>query len=350
MNRDNANALKNEILSAVFNRFGPSAVAEGAGGAVESEPLIAVGIGASESKKEPGFRPAVRVQKRLLRDLPELVERKRKGQIDLRFIGRVVAQMWNRGRVRPLEPGVSIGHYTGPTGTLGCFVTLPNGLVGALSNQHVLSQLLGAGPGPAEHTIQSGRADGGRDPQDRVGAVALAVPIPNPPDHLVGARNTLDCAVSRIDPALATAGPNVIRGLGPITGTVADLSTYLDVRSEPVYKLGRTTGLTTGVVTAIDLDEIVVEYQDGGVRKTFAFTGIFEIEEFNGRLFSDGGDSGSVIVDRHGSVLGLLFAGSKRGGRNNRPRTFAVPIAPVLAALNVTIPPSTPAPATRTRS
>jgi hypothetical protein len=35
----------------------------------------------------------------------------------------------------------------------------------------------------------------------------------------------------------------------------------------------------------------------------------FEIEGLNGRLFSDGGDSGSLIVNGNRKAMGLLFAG-----------------------------------------
>ncbi|VTS03286.1 Putative uncharacterized protein OS=Cellulomonas fimi (strain ATCC 484 / DSM 20113 / JCM 1341 / NBRC 15513 / NCIMB 8980 / NCTC 7547) GN=Celf_0266 PE=4 SV=1 [Gemmata massiliana] len=353
MNRESANALKSEILATVYDRFGPSAVAQGVGAPEPATPLLAVGIEATSTGIARTFRPAVRVQKRFLRDLPELIEKKRKGQIDLRFVGEIVAQApWNRGRNRPLEPGVSVGHYTGPTGTLGCFVSKADDptFIGALSCQHVLSQLLAGAPGPTEFTIQPGLADEGHWINDRIGSVAVTVPLPNTAGYQIDGRSTLDCAVARVDPTLATGNRNVLRGIGPITGTVADLVPYLGTRSEPVRKLGRTTGLTTGVVTALDLDEIVVTYREGSQMKKVAFTGVFEIEELNGRLFSDGGDSGSVIVDRRGLVLGLLFAGSKRGGTNNRSRTFAIPIAPVLTALGVAIslgPTTTPTASTR---
>ena len=75
MNRESADALKSEILSVVQRRFGPGATAE-------AGRLVAVGIEATTGAGGgPGFRPAVRVQKRFLRELPELVEKKRTGEI-----------------------------------------------------------------------------------------------------------------------------------------------------------------------------------------------------------------------------------------------------------------------------
>lgn len=338
MDFESASALKSKILSDVFDRFGPSADAQVAGTQPEAAPLIAVGIGATSTRGARTFRPAVRVQKRFLRDLPELREKHRAGQIDLRFIGDVVAQApWNRRNVRPLEPGVSIAHHTLTAGTLGCFVTR-NGQPGVLSCQHVLSQFLAGAGGATEHTIQAGKFDGGHPVTDRIGFCAFTVAIPNPAPHAVGGRNTLDCAVASV----AALGANVIRGVGPITGIAPGLKPYLGDPNQFVLKLGRTTGLTKGVVTATEVDEIAVTYREGSRTKKLLFTGVFEIEELNGRSFSEGGDSGSLIVDRQGLVLGLLFAGSQRGGTNNRPRTFAIPIEPILAALQITIPPGPP--------
>jgi hypothetical protein len=60
-----------------------------------------------------------------------------------------------------------------------------------------------------------------------------------------------------------------------------------------------------------------------------------EIESAGDGSFSDGGDSGSLIVDDDFGAVGLLFAGSEAGGENGLGLTFANPIGTVLDALKV---------------
>jgi hypothetical protein len=72
-----------------------------------------------------------------------------------------------------------------------------------------------------------------------------------------------------------------------------------------------------------------VEYDDG----VHTFDDQVEIEGLTG-AFSAGGDSGSVIwrsTDR--APLGLLFAGSERGGGAGGGVTFANPLATVLKVI-----------------
>lgn len=93
-------------------------------------------------------------------------------------------------------------------------------------------------------------------------------------------------------------------------------------------KIGRTTGLTHGRVTAFELDDVRVDFDAGICR----FDGQIEIEGAGNHPFSDGGDSGSLIVDGDHRAVALLFAGSDQGGANGQGLTFANPLHPVLAA------------------
>ena len=67
------------------------------------------------------------------------------------------------------------------------------------------------------------------------------------------------------------------------------------------------------------------------------FDGQIEIEGVGQRPFSDGGDSGSLIVDSRMKAVALLFAGSDIGGANDLGLTFANPIHRVLKDLNATL-------------
>ena len=118
-----------------------------------------------------------------------------------------------------------------------------------------------------------------------------------------------------------------LKGLGKLAGVGPD---GIEDGSR-VAKIGRTTGLTKGRVTAFEIDNVVVEYDRGDL----VFDGQIEIEGAGSRPFSDGGDSGSLIVDEDRQAVALLFAGTDTGGRNNRGLTYANPIGEVLRRLRV---------------
>src|SRR5215207_3205623 len=147
------------------------------------------------------------------------------------------------GRVRPLRPGVSIGHAKASAGTLGAFVEV-DGAIHVLSNYHVLVGSPSSAVGDA--VLQPGPADGGRAPEDRVGALSAFVPLAR------GRAATVDAAICR----LVDVEVDLEYPVGRIT-TTADAE-----GGEEVAKVGRTTGLTHGRVTAIELDDVLVGYGD----------------------------------------------------------------------------------------
>jgi ribosomal protein S3 len=85
-----------------------------------------------------------------------------------------------------------------------------------------------------------------------------------------------------------------------------------------VQKSGRTTGHTTGRITQIDVT-VQVDYE--GQTVTF-------VDQFMATAMSQGGDSGSAVLDMEGYVTGLLFAGSEMA-------TLINPIQLVLQELDV---------------
>ncbi|MFC7405608.1 trypsin-like peptidase domain-containing protein [Georgenia alba] len=219
------------------------------------------------------------------------------------------------GRVRPLRPGVSIAHADVTAGTLGAFVTRDGSdRVFVLSNWHVLAGSPSAAAGDA--ILQPGPADGGTAPEDRVGALADMVPLrPSEPA-------TVDAALALLDdPEVDLAYP-----VGPISETA-------EVRGgEQVAKVGRTTGSTTGRVSAVELDDVVVGYGELG---TISFDDQIEVESTGAGPFSQGGDSGSLVYREDGVAVGLLFAGSETGGPNGTGLTYVNPIGTVLEVLGV---------------
>ncbi|MPV36309.1 chymotrypsin family serine protease [Georgenia subflava] len=223
------------------------------------------------------------------------------------------------GRVRPLRPGVSIAHQAVSAGTLGAFVTL-DGAPGThiLSNYHVLVGSPTARTG--DPVLQPGPADGGSD-SDRVGRLAGFVPLS------AGERARVDAALALVDDGVGVDPTYPVGLLAGVAEAIGD---------DVVQKIGRTTGVTDGRVTAIELDGVVVGY--GPELGELTFDNQIEVEGSADLPFSRGGDSGSLVyrpADRR--AVGLLFAGSETGGENGRGLTYLNPVDEVLTALRATL-------------
>jgi len=160
--------------------------------------------------------------------------------------------------------------------------------------------------------IQPGFQDGGSRGKDIVASLLSAVPL-------------MPIGTNRVDAALAVSNsdvefePNTISGLGRLSG----IRTAPLVLGTPVAKLGRTTALTRGHVSMVEFDGVKVEYPGLGILE---FSGQVEVTGSHGR-FSNGGDSGSLIVDNELKAVALLFAG-------NANATYCNPLVPVLDLLH----------------
>ncbi len=242
-------------------------------------------------------------------------------------------------RWRPvIPPGVSVGHYLITAGTFGCLVHRDEELF-ILSNNHVL-----ANTNTCEiwdPILQPGSADGG-GPEDRIARLAEYVPLifdsePSECDiadwtaklmnviaGALGSRHELEAvkrseAANRVDAALArplspNQVTNEILGIGtPVGVGTASLGTE-------VQKSGRTTGYTKGTITQVDATVRIDYYGPKAL-----FTG-----QLIASPMSEGGDSGSAVLDMEKRVVGLLFAGSPAA-------TILNPIDAVLSALNVEV-------------
>jgi hypothetical protein len=248
-------------------------------------------------------------------------------QTDVIETGPIFALQDPTDKMRPARPGVSIGHYQITAGTLGCLVQR-NGQIFILSNNHVLANSNNAQVGDA--IWQPGRADGGTS-ADQIGTLeqfipvgfsgsigcspfaflmrllGIAKPLVNEPGN-----NTVDCAIAK--PLSADLVDPDILNIGIPTGVgTATLGT-------PVQKSGRTTGHTTDQITQIDVS-VSVNY--GGQ------LAVFQNQLMAGPM-SQGGDSGSAVLDMNKQVVGLLFAGSTT-------TTIMNPIQLVLDALQVKV-------------
>jgi hypothetical protein len=279
---------------------------------------FALGIAPAGDKQ---FRLAIRTQRHELSEGPEIERliKMAKGEVDLRFIGRVQKRAASlQSTIRPLAIGCSVAHTKVTAGTLGGFVKKRRGGgIHMLSNNHVLANENAAAVGDA--ILQPGPLDGGKL-KSKVGALSGFVALK------AKSANKVDSAIAEIAKAIDT-DPRRLRQIGLLRG-VRGKEVDEGLR---VAKVGRTTGVTRGRVTAFEVDDVVVAYTLGNV----SFNDQIEIEGIGSTLFSDGGDSGSLIVDSDGFAVAQLFAGSEQGGRNGKGLTYATPIQTVLDSLRV---------------
>lgn len=272
-----------------------------------------VGVGIGEKMKE-GKRTGrtclkVYVEKKVAQEklskgdlVPPLISQV---ETDVVEVGKIRPLASNRRKSRPARGGASIGHYKITAGTLGCLVKdKKTGRTLMVSNNHVLANSNEAKKGDA--ILQPGAADGGKNPQDKIAELERWIAI----DFGTKA-NTVDAAV-----ALPLNDKDVspeISFIGIPKGTVKGKVGLV------IQKTGRTTDHTLGEIKDINAT-MRVDY-DGQ-------TALFRNQILTSAM-SQGGDSGSLVLDQKRRAVGLLFAGSDLV-------TLCNPIEDVFKLLDVT--------------
>jgi hypothetical protein len=227
---------------------------------------------------------------------------------------------------RPIPLGVSGGNVNDRSliaccsGTLGALLTT-GGQFYILSNNHVLARSNRGTLG--DPITQPGAVDVSCQviPADAVANLSAFIPIS------FTATNPVDAAIAQII-AGQVATDGTILQVGPPSSTPIEPSLGLKVQ-----KMGRTTGLTTGQVSALNVTVTVAYPRVCGVKllaQKAQFVGQFAVTP---GTFSAAGDSGALIVEQVSSAprpVGLLFAGSPGMAVANL-------ISAVLAAFSATI-------------
>lgn len=281
-----------------------------------------IGIGIGIGRRPGEFSLALRVKKRLphLEALLQRIMTLAKNDVniletgDIRPFNGVPGVPQLQSVCRPLIIGCSVAHVTSTAGTLGLIAQhVKTNRTIFVSNSHVLAHSGKAAIGDA--ITQPGRIDGGTT---AVGALLDFAPLK------VGGSNQVDAAIAIPDPAIALQ-PGQIPGVGAFT--VAPAGILLPRMS--VSKLGRTSGLTHGVVTATEFDHCVVDSEIGNL----TYDDQIEITGVDGP-FSREGDSGSLVVTSHNEAVGMVFCGNEFANDGNG-LTYANPLPRVMDALNL---------------
>jgi len=227
----------------------------------------------------------------------------------------------------PISLGTSGGNINDRTkafcygGTLGALVQDANKAQYILSNNHVLARTNAAKLG--EDIIQPGLIDQSpvcaQDSSDAVADLSAFVSIKFKGKGAIPT-NTVDAAIAQVRPNKVDSSGRII-DIGVISNATVEPAIGLAVK-----KSGRTTGLTSGSISAVDVT-VDVSYGSG---KTARFVNQILVTPGS---FIDGGDSGSLMVedlDPMPRAVGLLFAGSSSVA-------IANPIDDVLNEFDVTM-------------
>jgi hypothetical protein len=205
------------------------------------------------------------------------------------------------------------------SGTLGALVEDENKRQYLLSNNHVLARSDHAGVG--DTIVQPGLIDNNCTPLSNESTSSVA-----PVAQLTGwlpltSRLTnADAAIAQVTTGNVDPSGNILElGGRQADGTLAAAppgisstggrgeAAWLNLK---VAKSGRTTGLTCGGLSAVDLDVTVDYFLDCAETRPYLTKTFTHQLGLSGNQFSDAGDSGALVVDAaNAEPVGLYFAG-----------------------------------------
>ena len=206
--------------------------------------------------------------------------------------------------------GAAVVNACGVPGSIGCFaLTLHESQPVLLTSHHVLFGAGAQAQAPVRLLHRTAEVHGSKN----IGAAGWGRRgLVRYDDRDV----FVDCAVVQLDARIV---------LQQGWGTQEPCATGVPVPGASVTKTGAATGLTAGVV--VDVEHTATVDIDG--RRCDAPGQILIRSQVRGRTFSAAGDSGAVLRDERGAIVGLLWGVTAAGD------AIACPIAPVLWLLHL---------------
>lgn len=209
-------------------------------------------------------------------------------------------------------------------GTFGCLVRDAQGALYGLTNNHVTGQCNFTDKGMPILAPATFDARAGGTPPFTLGTHHDVLPfVPGVPDNVNVADNS-DAAIfrisdeSRVSSMQRAAYDTPAQVITPAPGMI-------------VQKVGRTTGLTQGVVVGKEVGTVAVNTKQGHVH----FQNVYSVHsESADSLFCSGGDSGSLVTvensDGNRFATGIVMAACDTVG-------YILPIHDILTRLGVTL-------------
>ncbi|MGY3619362.1 hypothetical protein [Bradyrhizobium sp. USDA 10063] len=256
------------------------------------------------------------------------------GDMGLPFAGPAYVVRSAGGRARyTCGSSISVGNCR-DAGTLGALVRDQTEILYGLTNNHVSGACNFAAVGLP--IIAPGVCDVAPNnlPPFTVGFHSRSLPIiPGSADNISAADN-LDAAIFRIGDEA-----NVSSFQGDSYDTPVSVLPFFD--GIEVEKVGRTTGHTRGRVLGQIIGPSPIKFE----AVIYGFTGLVFFEPLwmivgQGALFSDNGDSGSLIttvVNGQRFAVGIVVGGKHDGSAPGGKVTLALPILPILQKLGVSL-------------
>jgi hypothetical protein len=267
-----------------------------------------VGVSLSRSEDRPGYELSLFLTRKAPGIAGAVADYLRAGDTPIREL--ITGAIEPTGR--PAAGGDSLGEgkANGESGTLGALVVDAAGKELILTCHHVVGTANSTSRGSP---VWQPSADKGGGTKDRIGQVYDIEPI------VMGGitANNFDAALVELDkPGSVTPG---VQSLGSLAGSA--VGTYL--RTD-VSKYGTNTKSTSG--RYLYRSTYLQHYAGVGDALFVDQLGIFK----RPKQFSDGGDSGAVVLNTANEVVGLLFAHAK-----DINMSFANPIQPILTRFGV---------------
>lgn len=280
----------------------------------------------------------------------------------------------NNGEYDTIQGGIQIcppaSGNSFAAGTLGCIVRKKNDRgrenVHLLSNKHVL---YGAGGGAnlyVYHPFPPSSNNSSFGPSNSLGPIAALSFYGDvsytPPGAAAASNFFIDCGSALINIDSKCFGSTCTQDTTHYAESIIDLqvnavNTISDVRSiigdlsiigQQVFKVGRTTGKTRGIVRRVDIPGTMPTDFNNPASPTMNISNVISIDfdtssTANGlnckgnAFFAEHGDSGSLVVDGQNKAVGLLYGVPLSGATGAQP-CAACHILPVLENLGVCIP------------